>query len=83
MMSLFLLSRAAIRILRTLLADSPEVKEELIQEGIEKGQQQGQLKTARAALRKVLARRGLALRAALERWLDQAVTAATAEDALA
>ncbi|WP_231864465.1 hypothetical protein [Sorangium cellulosum] len=74
-------------ILRTLLADSPEVKEELIEEG--------QLTEARAALRTVLARRGLALSPALEaqidgcvdmptlhRWLEQAVTAAGAEEAL-
>ncbi|XXY51396.1 hypothetical protein WME91_09660 [Sorangium sp. So ce269] len=87
-------------ILQTLLADSPEVKEQLIEkgieQGIEKGQQQGRLTEARAALRRVLARRGLALSAALEaqidgcselatleRWLDQAVTAASAGDALA
>ena len=79
-------------ILQTLLADSPEVKEQLI----EQGQQQGRLTEARAALRRVLARRGLALSAALEaqidgcselatlgRWLDQAVTAASAQEALA
>ncbi|WP_437741778.1 hypothetical protein WMF39_40255 [Sorangium sp. So ce1504] len=78
-------------ILRTLLADSPEVKEELIEEG----QQEGRLIEARAALRTVLARRGLALSPALEaqidgcvdmptlhRWLEQAVTAAGAEEAL-
>ncbi|WP_437850806.1 hypothetical protein [Sorangium sp. So ce363] len=95
-------------ILRALLADSPEVKAQLIQEGIEqgieqglekgleKGQEQGRLTEARAALRRVLARRGLALSAALEaqidacsepaaleRWLDQAVTATSAEQALA
>ncbi|MGK3961413.1 hypothetical protein WMF38_50950 [Sorangium sp. So ce118] len=91
-------------ILQTLLADSPEVKEQLIEkgvekgieQGIEKGQQQGRLTEARAALRRVLARRGLSLSAALEaqidacselatleRWLDQAVTAASAGDALA
>ncbi|XYH93288.1 hypothetical protein ACMHYB_36250 [Sorangium sp. So ce1128] len=83
-------------ILQTLLADSPEVKEQLIEKGIEKGQQQGRLTEARAALRRVLARRGLTLSAALEaqidgcselatleRWLDQAVTAASAGDALA
>ncbi|WP_437526204.1 hypothetical protein WME79_40530 [Sorangium sp. So ce726] len=78
-------------ILRTLLADSPEVKEELIEEG----QQEGRLTEARAALRTVLARRGLALSPALEaqidgcvdvatlhRWLEQAVTASSAEEAL-
>ncbi|WP_437924204.1 hypothetical protein WMF37_34895 [Sorangium sp. So ce291] len=87
-------------ILQTLLADSPEVKEQLIEQGmeqgIEKGQQQGRLTEARAALRRVLARRALALSAALEaqidgcselatleRWHDQAVTAASAEEALA
>ncbi len=83
-------------ILQSLLDSSPEVKGRLIEEGIEKGQQQGRLTEARAALRRVLARRGLALSAALEaqidgcfeltvleRWHDQAVTAASAEEALA
>ncbi|MGK3992043.1 hypothetical protein [Sorangium sp. So ce1024] len=79
-------------ILQTLLAYSPEVKEQLIEEGIEKGQ----LTEARALLRKLLARRGLAPTAAMEaqidacseldtlhRWLDQAMTADSAEEALA
>ncbi|WP_437826555.1 hypothetical protein [Sorangium sp. So ce1153] len=84
-------------ILKVLLEDSPEVKARLIEEeGIKRGQQQGRLTEARASLRRVLARRGLALSAALEaqidgcselatlqRWLDQAVTAASAGDALA
>lgn len=75
-------------ILQTLLAHSPDVKKQLVGEG--------QLIGARAGLRRVLARRGLALTsmleaqidrcsdlATLERWLDQAVTAASAEEALA
>ncbi|WP_234022682.1 hypothetical protein [Sorangium cellulosum] len=75
-------------ILQALLADSPEVKEQFIE--------QGQLAEARAVLRRVLARRGLALSKALEaqidacselatlrRWLDQAMTGLSAEDALA
>ncbi|WP_437980354.1 hypothetical protein [Sorangium sp. So ce117] len=78
-------------ILRFLLAHSPEGKKLLIEHAIERGQLIG----ARAALRRVLARRGLALSApleaqidacselaTLERWLDQAVTATTADDAL-
>ncbi|WP_437574138.1 hypothetical protein [Sorangium sp. So ce887] len=83
-------------ILQTLLADSLEVTERLVEKGIERGQQQGRVTEARAALRRVLARRGLALSPAqeariddcselvtLERWLDQAVTSASAEEALA
>ncbi|XYH94144.1 hypothetical protein ACMHYB_40785 [Sorangium sp. So ce1128] len=79
-------------ILQTLLADSSEVKEQLI----EQGQQQGRLTEARAALRRVLARRGLTLSpalesqidgcselATLERCHDRAVTAVSAEEALA
>ncbi|XXX73382.1 hypothetical protein WMF30_37655 [Sorangium sp. So ce134] len=75
-------------ILQALLDESPEVKDQLIE--------QGQLTAARAALRRVLARRGLALSAALEaqidacselatleRWHDQAMTADSAEGALA
>ncbi|WP_437730829.1 hypothetical protein [Sorangium sp. So ce1335] len=75
-------------ILQALLADSPEVKDQLIEKG--------QLTEARAVLRRVLARRGFAPTAAIEtridacsdldtlhRWLDQAVTAASAENALA
>ncbi|AUX27530.1 hypothetical protein SOCEGT47_081240 [Sorangium cellulosum] len=87
-------------ILQTLLAHSPDVKERLIEQGVEKGllqgTERGQLIGARAALRRVLARRGLALTstleaqidgcsdlATLERWLDQAVSSASAEEALA
>ncbi|WP_231864299.1 hypothetical protein [Sorangium cellulosum] len=82
-------------ILQALLAESPEVKEQLIEKGIEQGIEKGQLTAARAALRKVLARRGLALSAlheaqidacselaTLDRWLDQAVMATSADDAL-
>ncbi|WP_437670456.1 hypothetical protein [Sorangium sp. So ce131] len=83
-------------ILRTLLADSPEFKEQFFKEEIEKGIEQGQLAEARAGLRRVLARRGLALSTELEaqidacsdlvtlhRWHDRAVIAPSAEDALA
>jgi hypothetical protein len=79
------------RILQVLLAESPEGKKLLIEWGIERGQVTG----ARAALRTVLARRGLPLSVALEarldacsdlatldRWLGLAVTAMSAEDAL-
>ncbi|WP_433927586.1 hypothetical protein AB3662_31280 [Sorangium cellulosum] len=74
-------------ILQALLASSPEAKDQLIKEG--------QLTEARAVLRRVFAGRGFAPTAALEaridacsrlttlhRWLDKAVTAASAEDAL-
>lgn len=62
---------------------------------VEKGLDEGRLLEARSALRRVLARRGLALRAeddaridactdlaTLERWLDQAIDAASAAEAL-
>ncbi|TMQ21576.1 MAG: hypothetical protein E6J90_14065 [Deltaproteobacteria bacterium] len=78
-------------ILRALLEQSPETKQELIDEGIEKGR----LSEARAALRRVLARRQLAPSkdddarieactdlAVLERWLDSAVTAVSVSDVL-
>jgi hypothetical protein len=78
-------------IIRVLLEQSPETKQEIIDEGIEKGR----LREARAALRRVLARRQLAPSkdddarietcidlAVLERWLDSAVTAVSVSDAL-
>jgi hypothetical protein len=65
-------------------------------QGIERGIDQGRLSGARAALRRVLARRQLAPNkgdearidactdlATLDRWLDQAITAASVSDALA
>jgi predicted transposase YdaD len=65
-------------------------------QGIERGIDQGRLSGARAALRRVLARRQLAPSkgdearidactdlATLDRWLDQAITAASVPDALA
>ncbi|WP_437902979.1 hypothetical protein WME95_31050 [Sorangium sp. So ce327] len=75
------------QILQALLAQSPEVEQQLIEKG--------QVTAARLALRTVLAQRGLALSqpiearidacselATLNRWLCQAVTATSAEDAL-
>jgi hypothetical protein len=74
-------------ILRFLLQTSPEVKEELLE--------QGRLIARREVLRRVLACRRLALSAeeearieactdaaTLERWFDQAVTAASTAEAL-
>jgi predicted transposase/invertase (TIGR01784 family) len=64
-------------------------------EGIDEGRKEGRLGEARSALRRVLSRRGLALRsedegridacadlATLERWLDEAIVAASAAEAL-
>lgn len=91
------------RIIDVLLTAEPDVKARLIEEGvekgvekgIEKGREEGRLSEARAALRRVLARRKISLspddearidgcadRETLERWLDQAVTAASASEAL-
>lgn len=83
------------RILEVLLSGSPQVRQRLVDEGIEKGIEEGRLAEARAALHRVLARRGFALSpdekaridacadlAMLERWLDQAVTAASVSEAL-
>jgi hypothetical protein len=79
-------------ILDVLLEASPQTQQQLIDKGITKGR----LTEARAALRRVLTRRQLAPSrdddarieactdlATLERWLDLAVTAASASDALA
>jgi hypothetical protein len=75
------------RILEILLEESPQVRQQLIEKG--------QLVGARAALRRVLARRQLAPAPAdearidscddlstLERWHDQSVTAASVAEAL-
>ncbi|WP_441286612.1 hypothetical protein ACSRUE_30310 [Sorangium sp. KYC3313] len=83
------------RILEVLLEASPQVQERLIEKGIEKGIGKGRLAEARAALRRVLARRQLALSplddarieacvelATLERWHDQAITATSVSEAL-
>ncbi|WP_438030164.1 hypothetical protein [Sorangium sp. So ce233] len=82
-------------ILEVLLEASPQVQERLIEKGIEKGIGEGRLAEARAALRRVLARRKLDLSpeddarieacvelATLERWHDQSITAASASEAL-
>ncbi|WP_437672103.1 hypothetical protein [Sorangium sp. So ce131] len=75
------------RILEVLLSTSPQVEERLIEKG--------RLTEARAALRRVLARRQLELSpgdeerieacgdlATIERWHDQAITAASTSEAL-
>jgi hypothetical protein len=72
-----------------------KTREEGLGKGLEKGLEQGRLAEARSALRRVLARRNLPLSAEhetridatdeltqLERWLDQAVTAPSADEAL-
>jgi len=72
-----------------------EVRDEARLEGERDGERKGRQEEARKSLRRVLSRRGLALSAAddarieacdaldtLERWLDQAITAATAVEAL-
>lgn len=86
-------------ILQTLLRIDPETRQQLIDEGRAEGREkwieQGRLSEARAALRRVLARRELVLRPiddaridacpdleTLERWLDQAITARTGTEAL-
>jgi hypothetical protein len=79
-----------------LLEVNPQAKRQIREEGAMEGRQEGQLTAARAALRRVLARRQLTLSknedarveactdlATLERWIDQAVTAASLSDALA
>jgi hypothetical protein len=88
------------RILEVLLEASPQTQQKLIEEGIEKGRLEGRLEgrltEARAALRRVLARRQLTPSqdddarieactdpAILERWHDRAVTAVSVSDALA
>ncbi|WP_437477944.1 hypothetical protein WME75_29250 [Sorangium sp. So ce1014] len=70
--------------------------EQGVEKGIERGIETGQLTEARALLHRVLARRGFTPTAAMEtridacseldtlhRWLDQAMTSASAEEALA
>jgi len=86
-------------ILEVLLEASPKTQQQLIDKGRLEGQLEGQLEgrlvEARAAVRRVLARRQLALSqdddtridactdlATLERWLDRAVTAVSVSDAL-
>ena len=72
-----------------------EAHEDGLKQGLEKGVDQGQLLGTRAALRRVLARRQLPLStedearieacadlATLERWLDQAIVASSAAEAL-
>jgi hypothetical protein len=83
-------------ILDVLLEASPQTQQQLMNKGITQGRLEGRLTEARAVLRRVLARRHLAPSrdddarieactdlATLERWLDLAVTAVSASDALA
>lgn len=80
---------------KVLLEITPEVRAELVDEARKEGLDAGRLAEARSALRHVLARRKLALsgaeeariegcttRTTLERWLDQAIDAQSAEEAL-
>lgn len=79
------------KILEAMLDNTPDIRQRIVQEGLE----QGRLAEARAMVRRVLARRGLALApedearidacndaATLERWVDQAITAASTAEAL-
>lgn len=72
-----------------------EQDEQLIAQGREAGLRDGQVSEARRSVERVLSKRGLALTEAqrtmlagcsdlgtLERWLDQAITAQSADDAL-
>jgi hypothetical protein len=83
------------RILDFLLEASPKTQQQLIDKGIEEGIETGRLSEARAALRRVLVRRQLTPSkdddarieactdlTTLERWLDRAITAASASDVL-
>jgi hypothetical protein len=83
------------RIARQILQVWPFAREEVERPAREEGMAKGELKEARKNLRRVLARRGLAVSpeqdtrieacsdlSELERWLDQAVTAASATEAL-
>jgi len=73
----------------------PVIIEDLVKFGEDRGYERGRLEEERATLRRVLALRKLELKAdgearinactdlaTLQRWLDQAVLAATAEEAL-
>jgi hypothetical protein len=84
------------RILEVLLEASPQTQQQLIDKGRVEGRVEGQLAALRAALRRVLVRRQLAPSndddaridactdlATLERWLDQAIAAASISDVLA
>jgi len=84
--------RARQRLIAKVYVDmTPEVRDELVDEG----RREGRLNEARSVLRRVLARRKLALSAqeeariaacadlaTLERWHDQAMDAASAAEAL-
>ena len=82
-------------IVKVLLAARPHLKQRLIERSVEEGRLEGKLAEARVLLCQVLARRQLVLSpddearveactdlATLERWLDQAVTAASSSEAL-
>lgn len=83
------------RILQVLLEASPKVREQLIEEGFEKGIKKGWLIQQRDALRQVLAGRRITMKpgdeariescsnlTTLKRWFDQALRAKTAIEAL-
>ena len=83
------------RILEVLLEASPQTRQKLIEQSSQRAFEEGMLLEARDALRRVLALRQLALSvdddarieacsdlATLEGWLDQAVTATSAAEAL-
>ena len=83
------------RILEVLLSVRPQVKQRLVEEGRSEGRSEGRFAEARAALRRVLARRQFVLSSdddariercadlvTLERWLEQAVTESSVHEAL-
>ena len=84
-----------LQVVRLMLDIVPSVKQELIEEGVEKGIEKGRLAEARAVLRLILEQRGLSLDPTqearidacndleyLQRWLRQAITAASGDEAL-
>lgn len=82
-------------LLQIMLNARPDWKQELLEEDVQKSIHLGRLTEARASLRRVLDRRGLVVSpeqdarieecqelTTLERWLDQAVTAGSTDEAL-
>jgi hypothetical protein len=83
------------RILDFLLETSPQKKQQLIDKGLQEGQQEGRLAATRCFLRRVLAGRQLTPSQdddaridactdlpTLERWLDRAINATSVSDVL-